>query len=819
MQSYFPLSRSLANPINRVTLALLVLNFAVLGCADEDPDGEDPGIAPPELVVSHSSVDLTELAEEAVAMAPAWLRDDLIISFDKLEDSLQDDLALLIVDVEDPYLIDEIGFAIAHTSPEVLSDSLFFPELLMINATLIYAYDGDLDYVELVDEGEPGVDDDYYTTATYLVEREPGVAVEETIDRDMYYWYVVHPRLQDEWPNFIDAWISGHGADPADGYFWREFLWDKGDEECPADRECPQLMDHMQDTPVVKALGDEGGYERSGHGQVWSFIGAAINWGAGDERPVQPCRIYAVGCGNCGEYEDLFVSSARTALIPARNVGAFVNDHVWGEWWGDEQWWGEFGKYVNGVRRDRADNDCDGTADDALDDEDQDGDGVTLSGGDCHDGDAAIYPGATEVQNGYDDDCDGIADDGFVDSELDGDGDGLSIAGGDCDDFDAAIYPGAVEVVDNGYDDDCDGVADDGLNEDDADGDGITILDGDCNDTLDTVFPWAEETANGYDDNCDGVADEGFTHHDRDNDGLTLADGDCNDLSSGYHPDVDDPGMSSNRLYIISDTRGDALIGTERTVFYGTLYSTLEFEVVDEEGTPVDGALINLFGTWEVYGYPDQWGWTGMLVTGLDGRASAVVGEENPYGYQLHTPIGDNPVGNYLHQGVTRTKAYETYTIDDDVPGVMPTRLDVAEADLAGGNEAGLTLDLQFEVESHRVTAPSPFGGSFSVNYESGRLDLYLVDEDNLERFEDGDDFEAQIVELDVTDGAHQLDLPHSGSWTLLLANPTALSTTMVGSVTVSAQPVDGVEWDGDAPTLETRFQIPPGEYLGIELR
>jgi hypothetical protein len=58
--------------------------------------------------------------------------------------------------------------------------------------------------------------------------------------------------------------------------------------------------------------------------------------------------------------------------------------------------------YVNGV--------CQGTVPDTSD---VDGDGFSVADGDCDDNNAAVHPGATEVENGIDDNCDGVIDEGF----------------------------------------------------------------------------------------------------------------------------------------------------------------------------------------------------------------------------------------------------------------------------------------------------------------------------------------------------------------------------------------------------------------------
>jgi MYXO-CTERM domain-containing protein len=104
----------------------------------------------------------------------------------------------------------------------------------------------------------------------------------------------------------------------------------------------------------------------------------------------------------------------------------------------------------------------------------------TLTGGDCDDADAAIFPGAEELCDGEDSDCDGTPDPLsltlYADLDSDGYGDPTSATvvqacsgfaatlatnALDCDDTRSAAQPGALETC-NGEDDDCNGVIDDG---------------------------------------------------------------------------------------------------------------------------------------------------------------------------------------------------------------------------------------------------------------------------------------------------------------------------------------------------------------------
>jgi hypothetical protein len=333
------------------TLPLLVL--ALCAC---NPNAEDSAVAPlPTLTLTPVIDDhpLTELAAEAVTMAPTWLQQDLALALRQQDTTLQDELAVLVVDEDEPWLIDEIAFGIAHVSPEVMAEDAFHPDLLRINAEQIYARDEDLDYVELVEEGESGTGD-WHTTTRYQVAVGGAVEARE-IDRDLYYWYVVHPRIEDEHPWYIDGFMRclsstlECGVDADTGWFWREFLWDAAEDACELDW-CPVLRDHLTDATVLWDEEDPSTADGA-IASIMSFMllsdesyGRWLSFGAGSERSIQPNRIYGLGAGNCGEWADMTTALSRTGLIANLNATPSSWDHTWNAFFapGSDNWTSEW---------------------------------------------------------------------------------------------------------------------------------------------------------------------------------------------------------------------------------------------------------------------------------------------------------------------------------------------------------------------------------------------------------------------------------------------------------------------------------------------
>jgi len=289
---------------------------------------------------------------------------------------LVDTYARLIVDADEQYA-DEIGFSIAHTPTSILRRSDVYPEVFRENAELIYKIDPELDYVDLVEKSGP---EGAYTTTTYRV-NESGELKLFDLPRDIYYWYIVHPKITDEIPTYIDP-ETGNPAAPVDGgRFWREYLFYHNDTEYPSDpgggvcypkdEGPPLLQEKIRGVEIMwncTTHRSPGGYDNDGHnnGRPWDHGDHAIerisNWVEktlplnaqedSDGRPIQPVRIAYEHNGNCGELQDLSTSAGRTCLIPVQGVCDIAEDHVYQEFWERgwhhwDNWWSDGGTGVD----------------------------------------------------------------------------------------------------------------------------------------------------------------------------------------------------------------------------------------------------------------------------------------------------------------------------------------------------------------------------------------------------------------------------------------------------------------------------------------
>ena len=288
-----------------------------------------------EIVAMDDGTALTPNALAAVEKAPSRFRALLSYRLSELGSDDQERWAAIVNAAEDPY-IDEIVFSIANLSALFLSSGYAYPELVTLNAELVYEFDADLSYAEVVDYGT-SADDDYYSTVRYWkIDPDTNTVLVE-MPEDIYYWYLVHPKLTDEIPAFIDPDIEekkprhcNNIADPPAGVFWRDFLYNHADDGYPLLRdmlsECTGIFDYTN-------------YSNPGMAtrKLTDWILQSLDFTSDWERPHQPVRIYRKHWGRCGEHQDITAAVSRAALIPCRGISSISTDHVWNEFW-DESW-------------------------------------------------------------------------------------------------------------------------------------------------------------------------------------------------------------------------------------------------------------------------------------------------------------------------------------------------------------------------------------------------------------------------------------------------------------------------------------------------
>lgn len=265
----------------------------------------------------------------AIKSAPVWLQPELFDGIRRLPPAYQLIYARKIL-TSDPKYRDEIAFQIAHLAPKTLER--IDPAILDTNVVQLYRVDPDLKFVDIVEYGDPTTGD-WYTTTKYKVINKGGDTTWIEIPKEIYYWYVMMPKLSDEEPR-MDYSVFNK--------FWRDYLYNYSDPGYPL------LKDVLKDIEVFW----------DGEYHVWSadrgvsdtmMAVDAIGWWVSRTVPndvqgpryIQPNQIAHCHYGRCGEGQDLLNAAARTALLPVLSLHMWAQDHVWNGIY----WDGEFYEY------------------------------------------------------------------------------------------------------------------------------------------------------------------------------------------------------------------------------------------------------------------------------------------------------------------------------------------------------------------------------------------------------------------------------------------------------------------------------------------
>jgi len=288
---------------------------------------------------------LSAEGKQAVNKAPTWMQTELASVLASLQPDKQTLWANLILATQDPY-VDEVAFCVANSSPQYLNSSYALPELFTENAFYIYNIDSQLSYVEVVNTGSAAIGGNYYSTTRYYKKDANGQLQQITVPKELYYWYIVHPKLTDEIAAYINPTVvennSNHYnniAPPPEGKFWRNYIFTLNETGYPV------LADTLSECQTL--------FNRDGTGNdairtIQGWINQNMSFTSNNERPHQPVRIITKRIGRCGEYADLTSAIARLALIPCTSILSVSTDHTWNEFW-DEDWvqWEPVNGYIN----------------------------------------------------------------------------------------------------------------------------------------------------------------------------------------------------------------------------------------------------------------------------------------------------------------------------------------------------------------------------------------------------------------------------------------------------------------------------------------
>jgi hypothetical protein len=281
------------------------------------------------------TIGLSEIVLAAIAKSPRWIQPRLASQFQNLTDP--EIYANVLLNSSKQYA-DEIAFSIACCPIGRVPD----PALLKENAESLYEADQWISYADIVDYDD-GMGN-YSSTIRYKV-LENGTETTILLPPEIYYWYVVHPKITNE---EIDAVY---------GPLWRNYLMNHNDIGYPLLKEKLSGIQYLWDCQSYSQPGQ----------RLWSecisqhptaieavsyWIGKTVPNPATGDRPGQASVIAHEHNGWCGELQKIAVAAQRTALIPSIATCNVGEDHVWREfyergWHENDNWWSDTGGAVD----------------------------------------------------------------------------------------------------------------------------------------------------------------------------------------------------------------------------------------------------------------------------------------------------------------------------------------------------------------------------------------------------------------------------------------------------------------------------------------
>lgn len=309
-------------------------------------------------ITAQTNQTLSNESEQAILQTPVWLEEQLRIKLTELRKhglNTEREYASLILNA--PFqLKDEVAFVIANSSYQTLTDTRFVgdKQAIVRNAEFIYKYADSLAYVELVEKGNHNDRTNYTTTRYRIYDPNTKDTIWSEIPHSIYYWYIVHPKMDQEGFYVLDNNNDASGQRTY-GFAWRQFIWENPDPlhdyrnvnkttskgsviTIPRfgelikqarflwDRKKTYLPFNRPFLPGNSALD-----------LVGNWCSRALPVDVTLPRAFQPNQILMKHDGMCNEDAFLVAATCRTALIPIIYLGTWSEDHVFGAVW-DLDW-------------------------------------------------------------------------------------------------------------------------------------------------------------------------------------------------------------------------------------------------------------------------------------------------------------------------------------------------------------------------------------------------------------------------------------------------------------------------------------------------
>lgn len=270
---------------------------------------------------------ITPRAESAVRAAPSWLRRPLRDNFRRLSQDFQNRYANIILRPPPSNYLDEICFQIAYLSPQTLQ--AMDPAIIDTNVAQMYRADRYLAYVQILDYGSDS------STTTYRIIRGNDTSW-VAIPKEVYYWYVVMPKLVMERPK-MDGSVFNK--------FWRDYLWNVAytvgtpGENKRLGEVLPMASVFWNEDTIRVNTHTDFNYTDCALATIGKWVAKTVANGVGAPgRPNQPNVIANYHQGTCSEIRVVLAAATRTGLIPVVGTWNYNENHHWNEFWWNGEW-------------------------------------------------------------------------------------------------------------------------------------------------------------------------------------------------------------------------------------------------------------------------------------------------------------------------------------------------------------------------------------------------------------------------------------------------------------------------------------------------